>query len=108
MKKTSYFLFILFMLASCKKQEQIPACIKSTIDENKNNSNWKIEEVDEYEFQNKLVYVFVPVPQPDVQTEIKNSVCTMVCALGGIAGIMKCNGESFYSVAVLKRVIWKK
>ncbi|MGI8950922.1 MAG: DUF6970 domain-containing protein [Chitinophagaceae bacterium] len=75
---------------------------------NKNNSDWNVKEIDEYLFQNKIVYVFVPEPWPDAQTAITNSDCTPLCALGGIAGIMKCNGENFDSNAVFKRVIWRK
>ncbi|MGI8950923.1 MAG: DUF6970 domain-containing protein [Chitinophagaceae bacterium] len=108
MKKIFLFLFSSIVIISCKKSDSIPACIQSAINANKNNPNWDVQEIDEYLFQNKIVYRFIGHREVDALDEIKSTDCSTLCAIGGIGNIMKCNGENFDSVAVFKRIIWKK
>jgi hypothetical protein len=71
-----------------------------------------VGQVDEFLFQNKLVYAFLPDGNiiADGSTVIKDANCTTLCNVGGFGGpqINQCNGENFYQQAVLQRTIWKK
>jgi hypothetical protein len=92
---------------------QIPAeCIKNEIEENVENSNWAIGSVEEYRFQFKTVYAFLPDDKiiADASTQIKDSDCQLLCQVGGFGGpgVNICNGDNFYQSATLVRVIWKK
>ena len=67
--------------------------------------------VDEYEFQGKTVYAFVPDnSMADAATEIKDGNCTTLCSVGGFGGpaINQCNGVAFFPNATFKRNIWRK
>lgn len=106
------FILIALMLGSCRKSEfenNIPDCIKSNIEANKGKPGWNVKQVDEYEYQGSLVYIFEPDQvSPDMQTAVIKSDCSALCALGGIAGITMCNGERFYDKAKLIRTVWSK
>ena len=71
-----------------------------------------IGRVEEYQFQNKLVYAFQPDEKKiaDGATTIKDSDCNTICHIGGFGGpsVNRCNGENFFQLAVLKRTVWKK
>ena len=116
MKTISFLIFCLVLVfISCKKSDiasGIPACIYKEIADNKHNPDWSTGSVEEYLFQNKIVYSFNPDNTiiADGASIIKDSNCTMLCSLGGFGGpaINMCNGEIFFQVAVLKRTIWKK
>ena len=57
------FISILLSSGSCQKMKihDTPlSCIKKYIDSNKNNKDWPVSSVDEYEFQGKLVYAISP------------------------------------------------
>lgn len=108
---------IVLIFSACNKYNykiasDIPGCIHDEIKNNQDNSNWMIGSVEEYQFQNKLVYAF----QPDVKriadgaTIIKDANCSILCHVGGFGGpsVNLCNGENFFQSAVLKRVVWKK
>lgn len=115
MRLTSFFIFSLLLLSACNKNG-IPSgtasCIKKEILANKNNPDWQTGSVEEYTFQNKTVYAFLPDGNiiADGSTTIKDENCNTVCNVGGFGGpaINKCNGENFYEKAALIRTIWKK
>jgi hypothetical protein len=115
--KTTYFLLISFFLLmiSCKRPDiasNIPPCIYKEITDHKNDSTWYTGNVEEYSFQDKIVYAFNPDNRriADGATIIKDKNCNVLCSLGGFGGpqINKCNGENFWQSATLKRTIWKK
>ncbi len=116
MKTISFFLFFLILAAtSCKKTgivSDIPSCIYKEIMDNKNNADWSTGSVEEYLFQNKIVYAFNPDHTiiADGATVIKDSNCDMLCSVGGFGGpsVSMCNGEIFFQAATLKRTIWTK
>lgn len=102
----------LLFSVSCNKDiaEGIPGCIRREI--NRHGKNWETGSVDEYFFQNRLVYAFAPDGKiiADGSTEIKDENCNQLCTVGGFGGpqINQCNGENFFQNAVFKRNIWKK
>jgi hypothetical protein len=89
-----------------------PSCIEQLIWVNKINPNWRIEKIEEYEFQGKLVYTLQPDHKKiaDGATRILSADCKQLCYVGGFGGpdITLCNGVNFYQNAVLKREIWSK
>jgi hypothetical protein len=112
----SCIIISLFVFTACKKSDiadGIPSCIHKEIAVNKIKSNWSISSVDEYLFQNKLVYVFIP--RPDLADDpfiIKDDNCNTVCIIAVYGHPFPpptmCNGEIFFQAAVKKRTIWKK
>ena len=118
MKCFLFAAFCMILLATaCTKQKpniasNTPECIQDEIENNQENSNWMIGSVEEYRFQNKTVYAFLPDEEviADAATEIKDSKCRLLCQVGGFGGpaINLCNGDNFYQSATLVRVIWKK
>jgi hypothetical protein len=114
MKQATIFLLasLLFVITSCHKEDiaaNTPDCIRSEIVSNSNNLNWMMKSVDEYLFQNKLVYAFSPDHEriADASTAIKDEFCNTLCDVGGWGGNI-CNGVNFSQTAVFKRNIWKK
>lgn len=114
--RLSYIIVIIFLILfiSCKKSDiadNIPSCVRNEIATNKIKPNWGIASVEEYLFQNKLVYVFNPSNSiADAPSFIKDDNCNTICTVGGfgIPPTNMCNGEIFYQAATLKRTIWKK
>ena len=110
-----FALIVLLIIIACRKSEiarDIPNCIYREIAVNKSIPDWEISSVEEYIFQNKIVYAFVPDGKiiADGSTSIKDANCNQLCSIGGYGGpsVNLCNGENFYQKAVLKRTIWKK
>ena len=110
-----FIIIVLLTNIACRKSEianDIPNCIYKEIAANKNNANWEIGSVEEYFFQNKIVYAFGPDGKiiADASTGIKEDNCNLLCNIGGFGGpsVNLCNGENFYQKAVYKRTIWKK
>ena len=114
-------LFITFSLLlifgfSCKSSHGIaaglPHCINDEIAQNRKKEDWMIGRVEEYQFQNRLVYAFQPDEKKiaDGATTIKDADCNTICHIGGFGGpsVNLCNGENFFQLAVLKRTVWKK
>jgi hypothetical protein len=101
--------FTAFSFQSCTKNA-IPSCIQSTIDQNKNSSDWHVGKVDEYSFQGKPVYAFIddPLRITDGGATIYDAKCNSLCFIGGIGGLTSCNGEKFSEKAVYRRTIWKR
>jgi len=115
--KLSALLIIAFVFSftSCKKDDiadNIPSCIHDEIAANKDNPNWSFANVEEYMFQNKLVYVFNPDNRviADAASLIKDSDCNTLCHIGGysVPPVDMCNGEVFSQAAILQRIIWEK
>lgn len=110
------FCILSILSISCKSSREIaagtPRCIYNEIAHNQNNKDWMIGRVEEYQFQNKLVYAFQPDEKSiaDGATTIKDADCNILCHVGGFGGpsVNLCNGENFFKTAVLKRTIWKK
>jgi hypothetical protein len=110
-----FALIVLLTIIACRKPEiarDIPNCIYLKIAANKNNHNWETGSVEEYLFQNKIVYAFGPDEKiiADGSTIIKEANCNQLCSIGGFGGpaVNLCNGENFYQTAILKRTVWKK
>jgi hypothetical protein len=86
------FCMILIATACTKQKPYIasntPECIHDEIENNQENSNWMIGSVEEYRFQNKIVYAFLPDEEviADAATEIKDSDCKLLCQVGGFGG----------------------
>lgn len=115
MKRLGIFLIVCLttIFQSCSKENiasNTPACIRQEIKSNENT--WRIGSVDEYFFQNRLVYAFSPDDRiiADGATEIKDEFCNSLCSVGGygVSNVNMCNGDDFYQTAILKRNIWKK
>ena len=111
------FSLLLLVTLACAKHKpdiasNIPACIKNEIEKNFENSNWAIGRVEEYRFQFKTVYAFLPDEKiiADAATQIMDSDCQLLCEVGGFGGpgVNLCNGDNFYQSATLVRVIWEK
>jgi len=111
------FCVMLLVMTACTKQKpdiasNTPECIQNEIEENFENSNWAIGSVEEYRFQFKTVYAFLPDEKiiADAATQIKDGECQLLCEVGGFGGpaVNLCNGDNFYQSATLVRVIWKK
>jgi len=101
--------------SSCHKSDiaaGTPSCISKEIKAHKDDPQWSVGSVDEYLFQNKIVYGFSPDENiiADGSTEIKDGSCNTLCHVGGFGGpaINLCNGENFFQNAQLKKNIWKK
>ena len=116
MKKQFLFtssLSMLIIISSCKKSDiasGIPACIRTEITLHKNDPQSYVSSVDEYIFQNKLVYGFDNGLAADGQLDVKDEFCNILCRVGGFGGpaVNECNGENFFQTSVLKRNIWKR
>jgi len=115
--KTIFFSIIIFSLivVSCKRPDiasNIPPCVYKEIAAHKTDSTWYTGSVQEYLFQDKIVYAFNPDNKriADGATIIKDKDCNVLCSLGGFGGpqINKCNGVNFWESATLKRTIWQK
>jgi len=114
--KWLHSLFLIGLLSgilSCTKKDiapNTPSCIRNQI--KWHGKNWNVASVDEYFFQNKLVYAFSPDGKiiADGSTEIKDENCNSICNVGGFGGpdVNLCNGENFFQNAIFKRNIWKK
>jgi hypothetical protein len=101
----------LFAVSSCRKscEPVIPSCIQSEIDANKNNSEWGVESIDEYEYQGGLVYVRnYESSYSDMHVAVIKSDCSSLCFLGGITGNQMCNGDKFSEKARFTRKVWQK
>ncbi len=117
--KKGYFIILISLVAalSCQKGKiavasNTPDCIRRQIEQIVADPNAAIGAVDEYSFQNKIVYTFEPDNKviADGSTRVADADCKTLCSVGGFGGpaVNLCNGENFYQKAVLVRNIWKK
>ncbi len=103
------FFLVIFLFAGCTKyklEPDTPPCLK---DELKKFSNSGSDEanIKEYEFQNKLLYVYNDgIKARDDGWPVYDSNCNIIDYLGGMAGNTKINKEEF-SNAKLKRIVWR-
>jgi hypothetical protein len=105
------FSLLILGFSSCKKDgiaRNTPTCIVEKINNFKDIA-CDDGEVDEYIFQEKIVYVFDPGIEcgADLTSEVVDEECNTLGYVGGIAGNTIINGESFGS-AKFERNIWKK
>jgi hypothetical protein len=112
MKKIFVLIIMLPMMFSyCKKSKADPPdCINNLIT-NHVSSLFLCEtgaQVDEYLFQGKTVYVFDPGNcGADMQTNVYDSNCNMIGALGGFIGNIYINNVRFDQNAIFQKTIWK-
>lgn len=109
MKRLSLFLFLcIIFTSSCKKSDKIPDCINTKINEFKNTAIYEQgSNVEEYTFQNNLVYVFNQGNcGADFTSEVFDDNCNSLGYLGGITGNTIINGEDF-SNANFEQIIWQ-
>ena len=112
MKKFFVLIIILPMMFSyCRKSKtDAPDCINNLIT-NHTSLLFLCEtgaHVDEYLFQEKIVYVFDPGNcGADMQANVYDSNCNMIGALGGIIGNILINNVRFDQNAVFQKTIWK-
>lgn len=110
---TAVIAAVIMLSFSCKKSgiaANIPSCIRNAIKMEINNPQSMVTRVNEYLFQGRLVYGFDYGVIADGGMDVKDGSCKNLCHVGGFGGpdIDMCNGEHFFQVAVLKRIIWEK
>lgn len=99
----------LLSASDCGKKNSFPACIKKIIDDGSKETPPNLpEQVDEYRYQDKTVYL-VTAPCCDHFNVVYDENCNQVCAAsGGITGKGDGKCEDFASTAKLIKTIWKK
>jgi|TARA_B110000093_G_scaffold183434_1_gene234924 hypothetical protein len=109
MNRSLFLLVFLFALISCNKIKRTPVCIQDKIYEFQENSICDSgSAVLEYDFQDKIVYVFEQGScGADLSAAVLNSKCIILGNLGGFTGNSEINGEAF-SNASFRRTIWKQ
>lgn len=113
MNRIYCLIIFLLALASCKKKSDfpnnVPDCIKQAIQEQSTNQSFYLGSVDECSFKNKTVYIFSPTSNiADGMSGVVDAQCNSICSLGGIAGIIMCDGSKFSDSAKFIRNIWHK
>lgn len=93
--------------SSCKKDSDLPSCIQSEIDDRERIGDIHLASVVKYDFQGEEVYLFNYEGGADFQSPILDAECNTICALGGIAGNVECDGVSFADEAVELETVWK-
>jgi len=107
-----YFFVLFILVAACTACSDIdtdsPDCIKHSIRGFRSTTACDDgANVREYLFQGQMVYVFDPgTCGADMTSEVMDEGCETLGYLGGIAGNMIINGESFTN-AVYQRTIWE-
>lgn len=105
-------LFFYIALFGCNNEEidtTIPRCISNLINEFENTALCDDSKVDQYLFQNQIVYVFDHGScGADMQVAVVDNNCNTIGALGGIAGNLEINNESFTNAVFIKTVYSKK
>lgn len=114
MKKTLHIsgaIVTAVVLGSCLKAEianGTPQCIQEKIREFRKNALCDDAHVDEYQFQNSVVYVFTDSScMMDGGSVVYSDDCENIGFLGGISGNTEIHGESFEH-AIYSREIWHK
>lgn len=104
-------LFPLLSSSDCgkKKADAIPACIQKMIDDGtKENPSNLPEQVDEYRYKDKTVYLVI-APCCDQYNVVYDENCNRICAAsGGITGKGDGKCEDFSTTAQHVKLIWKK
>ena len=109
MKTTALIIGLFIIFQGCKKTDRsLPACINAKITQFKHTVPCKDAKVDEYLFQNKLVYVFDEgTCVRDGAALVYNQTCESIGYLGGFIGNTTIQGVDFSEEAVFKRTVWK-
>ncbi|HEX2607550.1 MAG TPA: hypothetical protein VHK91_09235 [Flavisolibacter sp.] len=109
MKRLLIFCFPVLIISACKKQScyvDPSSCIQTKID----SGNWKGaptgNSVKQYEFKQKIVFVFEANPVADAASAVYDQDCNRLGILGGLAGIREIEGVDFYANARYIRTIW--
>jgi hypothetical protein len=117
MKTFTILCVSLFFMAisACKKCDEIardvPECIKNVIKEHTYESNMEIVRIQEYKYQEKIVYKLDPANYiADAPSIIVTDGCERLCYVGGFGGpqVNMCNGDNFFEKAVLVKTVWEK
>jgi len=111
MKKVFSLVLISILFSSCEnlKIKSTTACIQELIQDFKKDNICEGEgaKVDEYTFQNELVYVFEEgTCGADFTASVFDENCNNLGYLGGFVGNVIINGEDF-SNAIFEQNIWK-
>ncbi len=109
--KASVLLIGLFMIfQGCKKTDRsVPGCINDQIRKFKSYSPCNDAKVDEYLFQNELVFVFEEgTCVRDGSADVYNDSCELLGSLGGFTGNLKINDVNFSENAVFQKTVWRK
>ena len=104
--RTLISICLVFVLVGCKKNVLVSDCINSKIDEFKMSPVCNNASVKEYEFQDKLVYVFYVGNCPDGGAAVWDGDCNFLGTLGGFVGNTKIDEVVFETNAKYKRTIW--
>jgi len=101
-------LLFLIALSGCSDKEintVVPRCISDLVINFENTALCDDYKVDQYLFQNQVVYVFDNGScGADMQAAVVDNNCNTIGALGGIAGNLEINNESFTNAVFIKTV----
>ena len=104
-------LVVLLSLASCPNniEPNVPDCIQELIKElEKDECNGAVVE---YMFNGKVVYAYgysyEQCAGADFASSVVDENCEPLCTLGGIAGLLECDGLVFADEAVFVRNVWE-
>ncbi len=108
-KNLIVILVLITIISSCTRLEiekETPKCVKDEIVRFDKEQKCNDIRVDEYIFQGNTVYVFVIGSScgADMQSNVIDTACTSLGALGGLAGIVEINGENFNNAVFTKTV----
>ncbi len=111
MYKFVLLFFFVALISNCKKDDStviIPSCIEQKIQIFELDACKPGASVNEYLFQNEIVYTFDPGNCiADSASEVYTDDCELLGILGGIAGFEDINGVNFSKNATLIKLVWK-
>jgi len=106
--KNLLIILLVIAIAACNKDnddQNIPECIKDRIEKFKKEVICDESKVNQYLFQDKIVYVFdLTFCCCDYSSEVLNSQCNYLGDLGGFWGNRIINGENFDNAKFIKTV----
>lgn len=105
-------LISLTILSGCKKSDDIidiPSCLLPTYESfTSSQSNCQGAKVVAYAFREEEVFGFFEGSCiSDGVVMIYEQDCNLLCTLGGIAGVVDCDGAVFFDEAIQVRIIWE-
>jgi hypothetical protein len=106
------FLLSLISILGCENdgiKHDPPECIKNKILEYQNSGICDSgASVTRFDFQGKQAFVFSPgICGADMSSPIYDSDCNKICELGGLQGIVTCEGVNFEEHATNEVTIWE-
>ena len=110
MKRILMMVAVALVLIACSKKVLLPGCLQEKITAYSKDSLPFVHQIDLYEFKGKKVYKLIENPKShtDAGASIMDEDCSQICYLGGIAGLVLCDGENFEQNAKLVKTVWKK